>query len=116
MRKQRSTRKVTIMHCDLGMRKQRSTRKITFMHWEFLHEKTKVNKESHHYALGFWHEKTKVKKEGHNYELVVVVLGFYLSPTAKVIRRLDLGLKSHPKDWRSPGIMNIGFLEWKKQK
>ena len=28
----------------------------------------------------------------------VVVLGFYVSPTAKVIRRRDLGLKSHPKD------------------
>ena len=26
----------------------------------------------------------------------VVVLGFYVSPTAKVIRRRDLGLKSHP--------------------
>ena len=35
--------------------------------------------------------------------LVVVVLGFYVSPTAKVIRRSDLGLKSHLKDWRSPG-------------
>ena len=35
--------------------------------------------------------------------VVVVVLGFYFSPTAKVIRRRDLGLKSHPKDWRSPG-------------
>ena len=34
---------------------------------------------------------------------MVVVLGFYISPTAKVIRRRDLGLKSHPKDWRSPG-------------
>ena len=33
----------------------------------------------------------------------VVVLGFYVPPTAKVIRRRDLGLKSHPKDWRSPG-------------
>ena len=29
---------------------------------------------------------------------VVVVLGFYVSPTAKVIRRRDLGLKSHLKD------------------
>ena len=28
----------------------------------------------------------------------VVVLGFYVPPTAKVIRRRDLGLKSHPKD------------------
>ena len=35
--------------------------------------------------------------------VVVVVLGFYVSPTAKVIRRRDLGLKSHPKDWSSPG-------------
>ena len=35
--------------------------------------------------------------------VVVVVLGFYVSQTAKVIRRRDLGLKSHPKDWRSPG-------------
>ena len=32
-----------------------------------------------------------------------VVLGFYVPPKAKVIRRRDLGLKSHPKDWRSPG-------------
>ena len=30
---------------------------------------------------------------------VVVVLGFYIPPTAKVIRRQDLGLKSHPKDF-----------------
>ena len=29
---------------------------------------------------------------------VAAVLGFYVSPTAKVIRRRDLGLKSHPKD------------------
>ena len=36
-------------------------------------------------------------------QIVVVVLGFYVPPTAKVIRRRDLGLKSHPKDWRSPG-------------
>ena len=35
--------------------------------------------------------------------IVVVGLGFYVPPTAKVIRRRDLGLKSHPKDWRSPG-------------
>ena len=26
----------------------------------------------------------------------VVVLGFYIPPTVKVIRRRDLGLKSHP--------------------
>ena len=30
--------------------------------------------------------------------MAVVVLGFYVPPTAKVIRRWDLGLKSHPKD------------------
>ena len=35
--------------------------------------------------------------------VVVVVLEFYVPPTAKVIRRRDLGLKSHPEDWRSPG-------------
>ena len=34
---------------------------------------------------------------------VVVVLGFYVWPTAKVIQRRDIGLKSHRKDWRSPG-------------
>ena len=31
--------------------------------------------------------------------VIVVVLGFYVSPTSKVIRRRDLALKSHPKDW-----------------
>ena len=35
--------------------------------------------------------------------VVVVVIGFYVSPTAKVIWRRDLGLKSHSKDWRSLG-------------
>ena len=30
--------------------------------------------------------------------VVVVVFGFNVPPTAKVIRRRDLGLKSHPKD------------------
>ena len=35
--------------------------------------------------------------------VVVVVLRLYVSSTAKVIRRRDLGLKSRPKDWRSPG-------------
>ena len=34
--------------------------------------------------------------------LCYVVLRFYVPPTAKVIRRRDLGLKSHPKDWISP--------------
>ena len=43
---------------------------------------------------------------------VVVVLGFNVPPTAKVIRRRDLGLKSHPKDWRSPGS-NSGPLVYK---
>ena len=36
-------------------------------------------------------------------QVVVVVLGFYVVPTAKIIQRRLLGLKSHPKDWRSPG-------------
>ena len=31
------------------------------------------------------------------------MLGFYVQPTAKVIRRQDLCLKSHQKGWRSPG-------------
>ena len=35
---------------------------------------------------------------GHLGHVVVVVLGFYVSPTAKVIWRQDLSLKSHPKD------------------
>ena len=33
--------------------------------------------------------------------VVVVVLGFYVPPTAKVIRRQDLSLKSHPKDCKT---------------
>ena len=32
--------------------------------------------------------------------VVVVVLGYNVLPTAQVIRRLDLDLKSHPKDWK----------------
>ena len=44
--------------------------------------------------------------------VVVVVLGFYVPPTAKVIWRRDLGLKSHPKDWGSPGS-NSGPLVYK---
>ena len=35
-------------------------------------------------------------------KVVVVVLGLYVPPTAKVIRRRELGLNSHPQDWRSP--------------
>ena len=41
--------------------------------------------------------------KGRSENVVVVVLGFYVPPTAKVIRRRDFSLKSHPKDWRSPG-------------
>ena len=44
--------------------------------------------------------------------VVVVVLWFYVPPTAKVIRRWDLGLKSHPKDWRGPRS-NSGPLVYK---
>ena len=53
----------------------------------------------------YWHMTRSEKK-------VVVVLGFYVPPTAKVIRRRDLGLKSHPKDWRSPES-NSGPLVYK---
>ena len=35
------------------------------------------------------------------------MLRFYVPPTAKVIRRRDLGRKSHLKDWRSPGSNHI---------
>ena len=38
---------------------------------------------------------------------VDVVLGFYVPPTAKVIRRPDLGLKSRPKDCR---IIDFGLF------
>ena len=44
--------------------------------------------------------------------VVVIVLWFYVPSTAKVIQRRDLGLKSHPKDWRSPGS-NSGPLVYK---
>ena len=49
---------------------------------------------------------------------MVVVLGFYVSPTAKVIRRRDLGLKSHPKDWRIRGKSNRKAMNrnWSNQK
>ena len=40
------------------------------------------------------------------------MLEFYVPPTAKVIQRRDLGLKSHPKDWRNPGS-NSGPLVYK---
>ena len=49
------------------------------------------------------HDYTICRQESIYLIIVVVVLGFYVSPTAKVIRRRDLGLKSHPKDWRSRG-------------
>ena len=54
--------------------------------------------------------------------VVVVVLGFYVSSTAKVIKRRDLGLKSHPKDcisWLSASLNRTGSIatkkKWKKQ-
>ena len=58
------------------------------------------------------YEKTKQKNNNILLHMLVVVLGFYVPPTAKVIRRRDLGLKSHPKDWRSPGS-NSGPLVYK---
>ena len=38
-------------------------------------------------------------------KFVVFVLGFYVPPTAKVIRRRDLGLKSHPKDLQKGRVL-----------
>ena len=35
------------------------------------------------------------------------MLRFYVPPTAKVIRRRDIGLKSHPKDWRTRGYDSV---------
>ena len=32
------------------------------------------------------------------------MLGFFVPPTANVIQRRDFGLKSHLKDWKSPGL------------
>ena len=32
--------------------------------------------------------------------VVVVLIGSYVPPTAKIIRRRDLDFKSHKKDWR----------------
>ena len=46
-------------------------------------------------------------KKNNVFVVVVVALGFYVPLTAKVIRRRDLGLKSHPKDWiklTTPGL------------
>ena len=44
---------------------------------------------------------------------MMVVLGFYVSPTAKVIRRRDLGLKYHPKDWGNQVTQGyLGNLEY----
>ena len=43
-----------------------------------------------------------------NIVVVVVVFGLNVVPIAMVIRRGDLRLKSHPKDWRSPGS-NVTF-------
>ena len=55
---------------------------------------------------------SRLQTQLHVHVVVVVVLGFHVPPTAKVIRRRDLGLKSHPKDWRSPGS-NSGPLVYK---
>ena len=40
----------------------------------------------------------------------MLCLGFYVPPTAKVIRRRDLGLKSHPKDCRVDVNEELKFL------
>ena len=42
-----------------------------------------------------------------NEKVMVVVLGVYVPPTAKIIRRRDQGLTSHPKYWRNPGSIMI---------
>ena len=43
--------------------------------------------------------KSEIVQNDYNYLCYCnVMLGFYVPPTAKVIRRRDLGLKSHPKD------------------
>ena len=47
-----------------------------------------------------------------NLIVYVVVLGIYVPPTAMVIRRRDLGLKSHLKDRKSPGS-NPRLLDYK---
>ena len=39
------------------------------------------------------------------------MLGLYVPPTAKVIRRGDLSIKSHPKDWRSLGSISQPLLD-----
>ena len=41
---------------------------------------------------------------------VVVMLGFYLPPTAKVIQRRELSFISHPKDWRSLGSNSLPLV------
>ena len=48
------------------------------------------------------------------YNVVVVVLGFYVPPTTKVIRRRDLRLKSHPKDckYNVPTIIKLLAISW----
>ena len=38
------------------------------------------------------------------YDSCFVVLRFYVPPSPKVIWRQDLGLESHLKDWRIPGL------------
>ena len=41
---------------------------------------------------------TQLKLLTFNVDVAVVVFGFYFPQTARVIRRRDLGLKSHSKD------------------
>ena len=40
------------------------------------------------------------------------MLGFYVPLTAKVIRRRDLGLKSHPKDCHSTVDSGVSFKQF----
>ena len=52
-----------------------------------------------HFAGGV-SEQGDMQKGSFNRMIIVIVLGFYVPPTAKVIWRRDLGLKSHPKDFQ----------------
>ena len=52
---------------------------------------------------GTWFWNTLSKRQAITQKGCRCCVGFYVPPTAKVIRRRGLGLKSHPKDWRSPG-------------
>ena len=48
-------------------------------------------------------KKKKKKKKKRSRSMCSRYEGFYVPPTAKVIRRRNVGLKSLPKDWRSQG-------------